>query len=128
MAKLPWYADPNSNPDQDNGRDVTVIDRPPAPAKVEDPKTKLPPMFHVWLLNDDYTPFQLVVVVIRTVFNFSADEAERRMLTAHQGGRALMGTFAKDIAETKAEQVHQEVLKYGNFPLQAVTEEAPPAD
>lgn len=129
MKKLPWWANPNSiSDDVNDGQDTTVIDRPLAPAKEDEPKVKLPPMFYVWLLNDDYTPYQVVIMVITTVFNLMEDEATRCMRTAHVIGRCLMGMFSKDVAETKAEQVHQECLKYGGFPLQAVIEEAPAAD
>lgn len=130
MKTPPWAANAPKEDDiepNNPGGDTAVIDRP-APVEVIEPKTKLPPLYHVFILNDDYTPYQVVIIVIMAVFAFSEDEATRRMRTAHLGGRALMGTFAKDIAETKAEQVSKECKKYGDFPLQCSVEEAPTAD
>lgn len=113
---------------------TTVLDRPPALTPKKDEEPELPKQYQVWLLNDDYTPYDVVVEVIMEVFAFRRDEANRRMRGAHETGRALMGTFSKDVAETKAEQVSVVCrARYPNggshyphpFPLRAVAEEAP---
>ena len=54
------------------------------------PKTKQPPLHKVILLNDDYTPREFVVVVLRTVFHTTEDQAYGIMLTAHQRGACVV--------------------------------------
>lgn len=114
-----WYAQQQGN---EEGPGVGVIERP---GTDQEQKLDHPKMWNVILLNDNYTPFWVVIEVIKTVFGFSSEEAERRMRSAHTTGRCHMGTFTKDIAEMKARQVSEETKRYGDFPLQADVEEAP---
>lgn len=109
--------------EKDGGGGTTVLDSPPDTKKEED--VKQPRMWHVLLLNDDYTPFDVVVEVIREVFSLEREEAIRKMMVAHAQGRVWMGTYVKDMAETKAQQVPAVVKKYGDFPLKCDIEEAP---
>ena len=46
-------------------------------------KTKQPRLHKVILLNDDYTPREFVVTVLKAVFGMSEEQAYRVMLTAH---------------------------------------------
>jgi ATP-dependent Clp protease adaptor protein ClpS len=110
-----------------NGPGQTVIDRPtPVLGNKEDEKVDFPKQFHVILLNDDVTPYMVVVEVIMEIFSFGFDEAHKRMRKAHQTGRAIMGTFTKDVADTKAVQVTELCRqKHGPYPLRAEVEEAP---
>ena len=66
-----------------------------------------PPMYSVWLLNDDYTPMDFVVEVLEVFFNLNRELATKVMLAVHTEGRAVCGVFTRDIAETKAMQVNQ---------------------
>ena len=66
------------------------------------PKTKRPPLYKVILLNDDYTPREFVVLVLKAVFRMNEDEAYRVMMTAHRRGACVIAVYAKDVAETKA--------------------------
>ena len=50
-------------------------------------KTQRPPLYKVILLNDDYTPREFVVLVLKAVFRMNEDQAYRVMMTAHQKGR-----------------------------------------
>lgn len=109
---------------QNNGPGPVVIDRPGIGDK-QDEKIEHPKMWAVILLNDDYTPYFVVVDVIRAVFGFERGEAERRMRAAHTTGRCHMGVFTKEVAEMKKQQVSEEARKQGDFPLQAEIEEAP---
>ena len=43
------------------------------PQAVERTKTKPPPLYKVILLNDDYTPREFVVVVLKAVFRMTED-------------------------------------------------------
>ena len=71
------------------------------------PKTKRPPLYKVVLLNDDYTPMEFVVEVLRAFFGMNPETATRVMLKVHTEGKGVCGVFSKDVAETKAEQVNR---------------------
>jgi len=69
------------------------------------PQLKKPPLYKVVMLNDDYTPMEFVVLVLQMFFNMDREQSTRIMLTVHTAGRAICGTFTRDVAETKASQV-----------------------
>ncbi len=71
------------------------------------PKLQAPPLYKVVMYNDDYTPMDFVVEVLETFFSLDREQATRIMLTVHTEGRAVCGTYTRDVAETKAEQVNQ---------------------
>ncbi|HEY9134468.1 MAG TPA: ATP-dependent Clp protease adapter ClpS [Pseudomonadales bacterium] len=75
---------------------------------VSQPKIELQPpsMYKVVLINDDYTPMEFVVDVLRMFFNMDLEKATHVMLTVHTQGKATCGIYTRDIAETKAEQVN----------------------
>jgi ATP-dependent Clp protease adaptor protein ClpS len=79
-------------------------------------KTQKPPLYKVILLNDDYTPREFVVLVLKAVFRMNADQAYRVMMTAHQKGACV-----KDVAETKAKE-GTELGKQKGYPLFFTTE------
>ena len=91
------------------------MSEPKAPARrsegqiVVQEKTRLkrPPMYAVVLLNDDYTPMEFVVHVLEVFFGMNREKATQVMLAVHTQGRAVVGIFPRDIAETKSEQVNQ---------------------
>ena len=66
-----------------------------------------PAKYHVFLLNDDYTPMDFVVDVLCNFFNKSEEQATDIMLTIHYKGKGLCGTYTAEIAETKVEHVVQ---------------------
>jgi ATP-dependent Clp protease adaptor protein ClpS len=74
-----------------------------APEKVE---LKPPPLYRVVLLNDDYTPMEFVVEVLRVFFGLNLEVATRVMLKVHTEGKGVCGVFPRDIAESKASQVN----------------------
>jgi len=71
------------------------------------PELKRPAMYKVVLLNDDYTPMEFVVHVLEIFFAMNREKATQVMLAVHTQGRAVVGIFPRDIAETKSEQVNQ---------------------
>ena len=71
------------------------------------PKTRKPAMYKVLMLNDDYTPMEFVVHVLEVFFAMNREKATQVMLAVHTQGRAVVGIFPRDIAETKSEQVNQ---------------------
>ena len=80
-----------------------------------------PPMYQVWLLNDDYTPMDFVVTVLERFFAKSTDEAEVVMLKVHHEGKTICGEYPRDIAETKVVRVTRFAREAGH-PLQCVLE------
>jgi len=60
-----------------------------------------PPMYKVFLVNDDYTPMDFVVEVLMQFFLLSEPVATMIMLQVHKTGRGECGVFTRDIAETK---------------------------
>ena len=85
------------------------------------PKTKRPPLYKVILLNDDYTPREFVVQVLKAVFRTTEDQAYRIMMTAHQKGVCVVATFTRDIAESKAKE-GTEMGRQKGYPLMFSTE------
>ena len=69
------------------------------------PKTQKPPLYKVLLLNDDYTPMEVVVHVMESFFVKGRDEATVIMLHMHQKGVGVCGVNTNEIAETKVTQV-----------------------
>jgi ATP-dependent Clp protease adaptor protein ClpS len=70
------------------------------------PKLEQPPLYKVVLLNDDYTPMEFVVEVLRVFFGMNVEKATQIMLKVHTEGKAVCGVFSRDVAETKAQQVN----------------------
>ena len=85
------------------------------------PKTQRPPLWKVILLNDDYTPREFVVMVLKAVFRMNEDQAYNVMMTAHQRGACVIAVFTKDVADTKAKEA-TELGKANGFPLFFTTE------
>jgi ATP-dependent Clp protease adaptor protein ClpS len=84
-------------------------------------KTQPPPLYKVILLNDDYTPREFVVQVLKAVFRMNESQAHRVMLTAHQRGACVIAVFTRDVAETKAKEA-TELGKMNGYPLFFTTE------
>ena len=116
-SKLPTPAPvaPKTQPNPDDGGSV-VLER-------RTQKTKPPQMYHVILLNDDYTPMEFVVVVIQEFFSKDRETATQIMLKIHLDGKAICGVYSRDVAATKVEQVHEAARQAGH-PLQSLSEPA----
>jgi ATP-dependent Clp protease adaptor protein ClpS len=89
-------------------------------AKVE-PKTARPRLHKVILLNDDYTPREFVVTVLKAEFAMSEEQAHRVMITAHKRGACVVAVFTRDVAETKATRGTEAGRRMG-YPLMFTTE------
>ncbi|RAI39155.1 ATP-dependent Clp protease adapter ClpS [Rhodoplanes roseus] len=85
------------------------------------PKTQRPPMHKVILLNDDYTPREFVVEVLKAVFRMTETQAHAVMLTAHRKSACVVAVFARDVAETKASEAI-DLGKAKGYPLFFITE------
>ncbi len=82
-----------------------------------------PDLFHVILLNDDYTTMEFVVQVLESVFDKGPAEAFRIMMQVHTQGQGICGVYPWDVAETKVHTVHELARDHG-FPLRATIERA----
>lgn len=80
-----------------------------------------PEKYDVVLLNDDFTPMDLVVIIIMNVFFKSVQEAGDLMLKVHNEGKAVAGTYSYDIARSKAERAQGIAREYG-YPLRVIVE------
>jgi ATP-dependent Clp protease adaptor protein ClpS len=85
-------------------------------------QVKPPPLYKVMLLNDDFTPMDFVVVVLRRFFKMSEEQATVVMLKVHREGRGVCGVFPRDVAATKVEQVSA-FARQNQHPLACVMEE-----
>jgi len=86
-------------------------------------KLKLPSMFKVVLINDDYTPMDFVVEVLKQIFDKQQDEAETIMLHVHTQGRGVAGIYTFEIAKQKQDETHK-IAKLYKYPLKTRLEES----
>ncbi|WEX11175.1 ATP-dependent Clp protease adapter ClpS [Chelativorans sp. AA-79] len=84
-------------------------------------KTERPKLHKVILVNDDFTPREFVVTVLKAEFRVNQDQAYRIMMTAHRRGTCVVAVFPKDVAETKATRATDAGRKQG-YPLLFTTE------
>ena len=84
-------------------------------------KLKKPSLYKVVMLNDDYTPMDFVVYLLKTFFKKKQEEASKIMLDVHNKGAATCGIFRFEIAETKILKVINTSRNNG-FPLLCILE------
>jgi len=87
------------------------------------PKVKEPSLFNVYIMDDNKTTFEFVMITLTEQYGQSVERAEEVTLDVHHKGRGLAGTFPFEIAETKASETHIAATAAG-FPLNATVEEA----
>ena len=90
--------------------------------KPEKVKPKLPSIYKVIILNDDFTPMEFVVFVLQEIFNHPHERAERIMLAVHNDGMGIAGIYRLEIAEQKAYDTAEEA-KENQYPLKITIEE-----
>ena len=93
-------------------KDILVKDRQ---------KIGRPRKYKVVFYNDDYTPMQLVTLILMEVFKKGAAEAESITMKVHRGGKGIAGVYQKDIAETKVATATMYARQAG-YPLHAESE------
>ena len=107
--------------------DVPMADKKKNPTTRRDEQTmvkervKRPRRHKVLLHNDDFTPMEFVVEILESVFNRSAAEATRIMLTVHRSGLGVAGVFSAEIAEAKTMKTLRFARESG-YPLLCTTE------
>lgn len=116
----PWAvfaADEGSDDDVDEGEGQVGI------ATKTRAKPKKPSQYKVLMLNDDYTPMEFVVLVLKRFFKMDLEDATRVMLHVHQRGVGVCGIFPYEVAETKVNQV-MDFARENQHPLQCTLEKA----
>ncbi len=84
-------------------------------------KTERPRLHKVILVNDDYTPREFVVTVLKAEFRMNEDQAYQVMITAHKRGVCVVAVYTRDVAETKATRATDAGRSKG-YPLLFTTE------
>jgi len=84
-------------------------------------KVQRPKLYKVVLLNDDYTPREFVVLILKAEFRLDSAQAEVVMITAHQKGSCVVSVYPRDVAETKATRAIDAAGSLG-YPLQFTVE------
>jgi ATP-dependent Clp protease adaptor protein ClpS len=95
-----------------------IISKPRTKVKL---KTERPRLHKVILINDDYTPREFVVAVLKAEFRMNEDQAYRVMITAHKRGVCVVAVFTQDVAESKATRA-TEMGRSKGYPLMFTTE------
>jgi ATP-dependent Clp protease adaptor protein ClpS len=101
----------NNSPDRQHGYGLDVED-----------ETEEPRMYRVLMHNDDYTPMDFVIFVLKKFFAKAEEEAHRIMLDVHNKGVGLAGVYSFEVAESKVAQVNQ-FAKNSQYPLKTSYEE-----
>ena len=83
---------------------------------VEDAETELEPLYRVIIHNDDVTPMEFVVHVLKNFFYLSNPKAAEIMLAAHFYGNAHVQTMPKTEAEKRVNRSHAAAAAEG-YPL-----------
>jgi ATP-dependent Clp protease adaptor protein ClpS len=95
---------------------ITTKPRTKVQLKIERPR-----LHKVILVNDDFTPREFVVTVLKGEFRMNEDQAYRVMMTAHRRGSCVVAVYTKDVAESKATR-GTEAGRSKGYPLLFTTE------
>jgi len=80
-----------------------------------------PSKYKVIFLNDEATPIEWVIEVLRTIFKHSQGTAEKITLAIHNEGSGIAGVYTYEIAEQKTIEATTASRNQG-FPLQVKME------
>lgn len=96
--------------------DIVLLPKPGTKTRPERPR-----LWKVILLNDDFTPRDFVVAVLKAVFRMTESEALGVMLTAHRRGACVVAVFTREVAEAKAQR-GTDMGREAGYPLAFTTE------
>ena len=77
---------------------------------------KEPRKYNVIILNDDFTIFEFVIMVVMTVFGKTEAEACNIAETTHVHQKATVGSYTLDIAKSKVAKATA-IARAEGFPL-----------
>lgn len=104
--------DPPKDPDKKDGKPGK--DGGTGTETLERTSTKKPRLWRVLMHNDDFKTQEFVVHVLIAFFKKDATEAQHLMLKVHMTGKAIVGAYTKDVAETKVQQVTDYAREHGH--------------
>jgi ATP-dependent Clp protease adaptor protein ClpS len=84
---------------------------------------KEPSKYNVIVLNDDSTPMEWVIGILKEIFKHSDASAESLTMKIHNEQSAVVGTYRFEIAEQKSAEAISASRNHG-FPLQLKIEES----
>jgi ATP-dependent Clp protease adaptor protein ClpS len=84
-------------------------------------EVRRPPMYKVFLHNDDYTTMEFVVFILEAIFHHAEETAYQIMMHVHTRGVGVAGLFPYEVAEAKVEQVHS-LAQENDYPLRCSLE------
>lgn len=87
----------------------------------QDTEVEEPSLYHVVLLNDDYTPMDFVIDLLMSIFDKDYTQAYDITMQVHHQQRGIAGTYAYEIAKEKVNQVAMSA-QANEFPLSCITE------
>ena len=79
-------------------------------------KTELEPPYRILIHNDDVTPFDFVIAVLRGIFELSGREAVAVTTRAHVTGMAYVMTLAYEEAKYRVGKAHS-LARSAGYPL-----------
>ncbi len=124
-ARCAWLPTSGPSPDDDQVPGDGDIDQGGQVGIATKTRTrpKKPSQYKVLLLNDDYTPMEFVVMVLKRFFSMDLEQATQVMLHVHQRGVGVCGVYPYEVAETKVNQV-MDCARENQHPLQCTLEKA----
>lgn len=78
--------------------------------------TKEPERFRVVILNDNSTPMEFVIELLKVIFHHTQEAATQIMIQVHQNGKGTAGIYTYEVAEQKAMESTQ-VARTNGHPL-----------
>jgi len=87
----------------------------PIPGRV----TERPAMYEVVLLNDDLTPKEFVLSIVKRFFHKNDIDANDIITITHYEGQGICGLYTRDVAETKMIQVI-DFSRSSGYPLKCI--------
>lgn len=67
-------------------------------------KVHEPRKFKVIIFNDDFTPYDFVVNILKSIFKKDTESAIAVTTQVHSSGSGIAGVYSRDIAETKVDR------------------------
>jgi ATP-dependent Clp protease adaptor protein ClpS len=77
---------------------------------------KEPEKFRVVILNDNSTPMEFVIELLKIIFHHTQEAAVQIMLQVHQQGKGTAGIYSYEVAEQKAMESTQ-IARTNGHPL-----------
>jgi ATP-dependent Clp protease adaptor protein ClpS len=77
---------------------------------------KEPERYRVVILNDNSTPMEFVIELLKLIFHHTQEAAVQIMIQVHQNGKGTAGVYSYEVAEQKAMESTQ-IARTNGHPL-----------